>query len=109
MGEICVREASPSASCHEFWVMCGTLALAVLVLVALLALALAIRRWRRAAMRRASARLTLEHLEMQARIADEWTMQQLKWKGDHFVTPDKDQAQLTAEIRNSLRSRKLNG
>jgi hypothetical protein len=107
MGETCVGEAWSFATCREFWALSAFVA--VSVVMAVLMLILFTRRWRLNAMRRATKKLTLEYLESQKQVADDMTMQRLKWKGDSLVAPEQDQAHLTADIRDALRSRKLNG
>ena len=107
MGEYCVNAPWAYAPCREFWWFCiGALAA---TLVAFAVLFFAIKRWRIRKMRRESLRLTREYLESQKRVADEETMRRFAWKGDGIVAPEKDQAQLTAQIRDALRSRKING
>lgn len=78
-------------------------------LISLAILVFAARRWRIHVMRRESKKLMQQHIEEQNRIADDATMRQFRWMGDVLAAPEKDQAELTAEIRDALRSRKLNG
>ncbi len=107
MGEYCVNAPWSYAPCREFWGLgLGGLATAI---IAMAILVFAVKRWRIHGMRRESRRLMQEYLESQKRVADEETMRRVAWKGDGIVVPEVDQAQLTAEIREALRSRKING
>ena len=78
-------------------------------MVAMAILLFAVKRWRIRVMRHESLRLTREYLESQKPVADEETMRRFAWKGDAIVAPEKDQAQRTAQIREALQSRKING
>jgi hypothetical protein len=107
MGEYCINAPWSYAPCREFWWLAIGAFAATLVTISILVFAE--KRWRIHVMRRESQRLTREYLESQKRVADEETMRRFAWKGDGIVAPDKDQGQLTAEIRDALRSRKING
>ncbi len=107
MGETCVKEAWSFAPCREFWALSAFVAVSVVMTVVMLVLFA--RRWRIHAMRRATKKLTLEYLESQQQVADDMTMQRVKWKGDNIIAPEQDQAHMTADIREALRTRKLNG
>ena len=107
MGEYCAGAPWSYAPCRTFWLFAACALMAALISLAILVFAA--RRWRIHVMRRESKKLMQQHIEEQNRIADDATMRQFRWMGDVLAAPEKDQAELTAEIRDALRSRKLNG
>ena len=107
MGEHCVKEGVAHAPCRDYFWLAGLAAVIAIVVVGVLAVAL--RQWRLRSMRRASKELTLEYLDAQRRVANEMTMERVKWKGDATVATGKEQSEVAMEIREALQTRKING
>ncbi len=103
IGKSCVGEPWSKAPCREVWISLSVTAL--IFVLAGITLLLAVRRWRVLAMRRATRRLTQEYLDEQQRVADDFTMQQFKWKGENTDASAKDTSVITGEIREALKDR----